>query len=667
MKKLTLVLLFAAATCARAAFPDAEAAGELLVEQLGERNADVAEVTTGAFVEGGTPDQALAAVRVDLGYYVEVYPTLFARDGDGWRVADAGDPIMFMPEMGGDEGTFAKNAVGDVTYYAFTCTEASYGSGMGTEYDYYILYRVDGDELADVFEDETVVREEYYSRWYGGEDSSAWAYGGSWEAVTAFAFDDVDGDGTFELWALTRESPAIEAPATRVDARLFAVGADGKFVPADVNAYYDALAAADSFAAKVLLARTALTERGDAAAARAFLEEAAALDPATSPIIDAEVDLLARFAQDPPEAVMLYYRDDGDDLRTLAEEYADTAAGAEAVVALGDLDGLATFLKKRRNHERWPEAYAYAVREALYTYTYEEANGADKKYLSLLKKNLKRYLKLTADAEEKARTATHLADCFYYAGDFTEAGRLYKKSLAVEPHSAFEDYNYLRLGDCAAATGDDDAAIGYYADCVASGGWWGYDGSEMLLGYAAVREGSSWRYFLDYLDERGDYKYMALEAGDLDGADGVDFAALVQWQDEPHELYYFLRTGDEFRGEPVMRGRPSLWAAEIVNVFESGPQLLACNETTENEEGRATYRVLSRYDGSAMREVARMKIEETRTSEPGYAYAASVAFADALPSAVAVTGTSTSADGETAVDERYIWSDESFSFIKIEP
>jgi len=667
MKKLTLAVLCAAAACARAAFPDAEAAGELFLEQLGERYDDVAGVTTGAFVEGETPDQALAAVRVDLGYYREVYPTLFARHAGGWRVADAGDAVNFMPEMGGDEGTFAKSRVGEVTYYAFTCTEASYGSGMGTEYDYYTLYRVDGEELVGVFEGETGVREEYYSRWYGGEDSSAWAYGGSWEAVTAFAFDDVDGDGAFELWAVTRESPALGAPPTRMDARLYALDGDGKFAPADVGAYREALAAADTVAAKLLLARAALTEDGDAAAARALLEEAATLDPASSPIIAAELDLLARFAQDPPEAVMLYYRDDGDDLRTLAEEYADTAAGAEAVVTLGDLDGLATFLKKRRRHERWPEAYAYAVREALYSYAYDDVDRADKKYLSFLKKNLGRYLELAADAEEKARTATHLADCFYYAGDFKEAARLYEKSLAVEPRSAFEDYNYLRLGDCAAAAGDDDDAIGYYAECVASGGWWGYDGADMLLGYAAVREGSSWRYFLDYLDERGAYKYMALEAGDLDGADGADFAALVQWQDEPDELYGFLRTGDEFRGEPVMRGRPSLWAAEVVDVFESGPQLLACNETAEDEEGRVTYRVLSRYDGSAVREVARLKIEETRASEPEYAYAASVAFADAIPPAVAVTGTSTSADGETAVDERYLWSEESFSFIRIEP
>lgn len=667
MKRFTLIVIFAAATCAYAAFPDAEAAGELFLEKLGDRYEDVAGVTTSVFVEGDTPDRALAAVRVDIGYYVEVYPALFARGADGWRVADSGDPIMYMPVFGRDEGTFDKIAVGDVTYYAFNCTEASYGSGMGTEYDNYILYQLDGNELFTVFEDQAGVREEYYSRWYGGEDSSAWAYGGSWEAATAFAFDDVDDDGSFELWAVTRESPAIGAPAERIDARLYAAGDDGKFAPADLGAYRDKLAAADSFAAKLVLARAALTEEGDVAAARAFLEEAAALDPATSLIIEEELDLMARFAQDPPEAVRLYYRDDGDDLGTLAEEYPDTAAGAEAVLALGDLDGLVTFIKKRRNHERWPEAYAYAVREALYTYTYDDGNGADKKYLSFLKKNMKRYVGLAADAEEKARTATHLADCFYYAGDFKEAARLYEKSLTLEPHSEFEDYNYLRLGDCAAAVGDDDAAIGYYAECVALGGWWGYDGDEMLLAYASVRDGSAWRYFPDYLDEHGDYRYMVLEAGDLDGTDGADFAALVEWEDEPHELYYFSRAGDEFRGEPVLRGRPSLWAAEVLDVFEVGPQLLACNETAEDEGGRVTYRVLSRYDGSAMREVARIKIEETRASEPEYAYAAVVAFVDAAPPAVAVGAMITAAEGETVVNERYRWNEESFSFEKIEP
>ena len=667
MKKLTFTVLFAAAACAYAGFPDAEVAGELFLAQLDARYGEAEGATTSAFVEGETPERALAAVRVDFGYYREVYATLFARGAGGWRVADFDGPVNFMPEMGGDAGTLDKSRLGDRTYYAFTCTEASYGSGMGTEYDYYILYRVDGEELVKVFEGETGVREDYYSRWYGGEDSSAWAYGGSWEAVTAFSFDDVDGDGTFELWALTRASPAQGAPAKHIDARLYALDGDGKFVPADVNAYYDILAVTDSVPAKLLLARAALTERGDAAAARAFLEEAAALEAASSPAIDAELELLARFAKDPPEAVMLYYRDDGDDLRTLAEEYADTAAGAEAVVTLGDLDGLATFLKKRRRHARWPQAYAYAAREALYSIVYEEENPADEKDLSFLKKNLGRYLDRTADAEEKARTVTHLADCFYHAGDFGEAARLYGKSLAVEPHSAFEDYNYLRLGDCAAAAGDHAAAIEYYADCVTLSGWWGFNAIDMLLGYAGVREGGSWRYFPDYLDERGDYKYLTLEVGDLDGADGADFVALVQWEEEPHELYYFFRTDDEFRGEPAMRGQPSLWLPKIVDVFESGPQLLACNETVEGEDGRVTYRVLSRCDGSRMREVARLKIEETRASEPGYAYAAAVGFADSLPLTVTVTGTLTSAAGEKAVDERYRWNEEAFAFVAIEP
>jgi len=665
MRILLFTVVLAAA--ASADFPSAEDVAPQVRELIDTMSEEEVVAVTGDFIAAETPDQGFGVVRFDFGYFTDIYTVLVTREGEEWRVTHVEGPMPYLAEFGGDDGTVSRVAAGDDTYYVLTYNEASYGSGMGTEYDYYVLYRVDGEHLVGVFEGETGARDDYYSRWYGGEDSSAWTYGGSYETATTFTFEDVDGDGTSELWAVTRESPAIDAPPLRVEARLYAVDGNGLFVPADVAAYRDALSAAGTAPAMLLLARAALTEDGDVAVARSYLKEAAALGTPDAELIEKEYDSLARFGSDPPEAVALYYRDEGDDLRTLAEKYPGTAAGAEAVVTVGGLDELVTFLKKNKRHERWPEAYAFAAREALYSIGYDEAGDSIAGYLSWLKKNLGRYLDSGATAEEKARTATHLADSYFHTGDFDEAARLYEKSLAAEPHSVFEDYNYLRLGDCAAAAGDDDDAIGYYADCVAFGGWWGFDAAEMLLSYASVREGSSWRYFPDYLEERGDYKYLSLEAGDLDGEDGADFAALVQWNDEPHELYAFFREGEEFCGDVVLRGGPSLWYTKIVGAFESGPQLLCCNETVEDEAGRVTYRVVSRYDGSQMREVARIKVEESRAAEPEYAYAAEADFVDTDPLGIAVAGTSTSADGSEAVAEEYRWDEESFTFVIYEP
>lgn len=668
MGKLFYATLLATAVAgvAHAGFPDAATAERLLLEEIGAPYGEPEGVTTSPFVEGETPDQALAAARVAYGYYAEVYLALFVREGERWRVADFDGPFNFMPEIGGDEGTVARAKTGPRKYYVFTCTEASYGSGMGTEYDYFVLYRVADEKLIKAFEGETASREDYYARWYGGDDSSAWEYGGYVEGTTDFTLDDVDGDGTSELWALTREAAGKDEPATYVTAELYAVGDDGNFASIDANLYYDVLVTTESLAAKLVLARAALNEAGDVAAARVFLEEAAALEPSAAPGIEKKLELLERLANDPPEAVRLYFGDDGDGRRALIEQYHESAAAAEAAVLGGTFDELTAFLKEQRGHPRWREAYAYAVREALYNISYEEDIVLNKKDLNQLKKYLGRYVELTADADERSQTMTHLADCYYHLGDVKAARRLYQDSLAAAPHGVFEDYNYLRLGDCAAASGDHARAIEYYINCANLNDWWSAEAADALVAYAAVREGTKWRHFLDYLDERGAYDYLTLEAGDLDGNGGPDIAVLVRWKERPHELYYFLRTGDEFRGEMLTAGRPSVWFPKIEYVFEAPPQVLSYRETAEGEEGRVTYEVLYRYDGSSMREVARVKAEETSAAAPGYEYDATLTFVDAARPAFAVNGTVRSAEGETTFGEEYVWDEDEFAFVRVE-
>jgi tetratricopeptide (TPR) repeat protein len=673
---ITFVALVAAASV-RAAFPDAATAEKIFLAEISERYGEPEGVTTSAFVEGETSGQALAAVRVAYGYYTEVYVALFVQNGRGWRVADFDGPINYMPEFGGDEGTVAWARFGPWyysptrlepwTYYIFTCTEASYGSGMGTEYDYFVLYRVDGEKLVKAFEGETGSREDYYSRWYGGDDSSAWEYGAYVERTTEFAFDDTDGDGALELWAFTRERPAKDGPWTYVDAALYTPDDSGNLAAADVGRFREFLERDDSPTVKLLLAGAALLDEGDVGAALEYLTQAAADYPSLEPAVERRREFLRRLKGDPAEAIRLFYAGGSDEHRALIDRYPESAAAAEATIQMGTSDELRAFLKKNRNHPRWPEAYAYAVREALYDVNYEESGGLSKKELGRLKKDLKRYRKLAVDAEERAQTLTHLADCFYHLGEFKTAARLYEDSLAEFPQGVFEGYDYLRLGDCAAAAGDHGAAIAYYMECAGLVDWWSDDADDALIGYAAIREGGKRRHFLDYLDERGGYGYLTLETGDLDGTGNADVVALVQRDGEPDELYYFLRKGDEFVGESLTRGRPSLWLVEGREVFDVGPALLSCRETVDAEGGRAAYEVLYRYDGSSMREVGRVKTEETRDGEPAYEYKATLAFADAPRPILTVEGTFKTDESETTFAEEYVWDDESFAFVRRKP
>ncbi len=665
-KNLGWIALVAAAS-AQATFPDAATAEKIFLAEISERYGEPEGVTTSAFVEGETSEQALAVVRVAYGYYTEVYVALFVQNGPGWRVADFDGPVNYMPEFGGDEGTVARARLGPWTYYVFTCTEASYGSGMGTEYDYFILYRVDGEKLLKAFEGETGSREDYYSRWYAGDDSSAWEYGAYVERTTDFTFDDVDGDGAFELWAFTRERPAEEGPYTYAETALYAPDDSGNFAAADVGRFREFLERDDSSAVKLLLAGAALLDEGDVAAALEYLTQAAAHDPSLEAAVERRREFLRRLKGDPAEAIRLFYAGGSDEHRALIDQYPESAAAAEATIGMGTSDELTAFLKKNRNHPRWPEAYAYAVREALYDANHEESVGLSKKELGRLKKDLKRYRKLAADAEERAQTLTHLADCFYHLGEFKTAARLYEDSLAEFPQGVFEGYDYLRLGDCAAAAGDHGAAIAYYVECADLVDWWSDDAADTLIGYAAIRESGKRRHFLDYLDERGSYGYLTLETGDLDGTGSADVIALVQRDDEPDELYYFLRTGDEFVGEFLTRGRPSLWLVEGREVFDVGPALLSCRETVDAEGGRAAYEVLYRYDGSSMREVGRVKTEETRDGGPAYEYKATLAFADAPRPILTVEGTIKTEESETTFAEEYVWDDESFAFARRKP
>jgi len=665
-KTLSLLLVVAAAAgAAPASFPAAEEAEKLLLAS-GEIHGDAGGITWSPFV-AAEAGRALAAARVSFGYYDEVYVTAYARTEGPWTLAALEGPFLYDPEFEGDPGTIVERDVAGRKYYLFTCTEVSYGSGMGSEYDYWILYRLADDGLVHAFDGETRVHEEFFSRWYGGDDSSAWAYGGAYDLTRDYRFADVDGDGRPELWAVAREHSGEEGAPSSYEAQLFAADDNGDYAEAEVGRYADLLAASDDLAARLVLARAALLDAGDASAARAHLAAAAGADAEAAPGLTSRLALLDRLAGDPPEALRLFYAGDSSSFRTLIEHYPKSAAAAEAVVALGTRQERLDFLKRRGDHPRWPEAYAGAVREMLYDFNYPEEAPPAKAEVKFLRKRLGRYLSATADADERAGTLTHLADCYYHLGEEKEAQALYAQSLAEAPEGLFADYNHLRLGDCAAAANRHGEAIARYVACFEYGGWWGAAAEEALLSYAAVREGDTWRHFLDYLDERAPRNYLSLTAGDLTGDGQADVATLVQWREEPDELYFFVREGDEFRGELVARGRPALWGVAVREGPPAGGNLLSYHETEETGAGRRGYDVFYGFDGAALREVARVRTEESRADDPAYEYRVAVTLRPAPTPALVAEGTETTAEGETTIRETYEWSQEKFAFVRGAP
>ncbi len=664
MKKLLSVALSLAAA-AYAAAPEDATVARLVAARVGARNETPARVTSGAFVAGENDAQALAPLRLSWEYYEEVYAGLFVLDPGGWRLAALEGPFLYMDDFGGDEGTFARRVVGDRTYYIFTCTEASYGTGMGTEDDYFLVYDVAGDALRELFRGETRSQEDWFERWYGGDDSSAYAYGAYSESTTDYQFADVDGDGMFELVALTRDRDEPDGPVTGVGAELYATAEDGNFAPpASLGRFRPALAAADTFASNLLLAAAARDEDGDLAAARRYLTHAAARDASAAAAVAREVETMARLANDPPAAVRLYYR---DDVETLFAQYPKTAAAAEAVVSRGDLGQLLAFLKKRRRHPRWLEAYRDAVIDALYTYP-EEERAVTTKDLARLKADLGRYLKMTDDAEERARTLTHLADCFFRLGDAKTARRLYERSVAAEPASVFADYNLLRLGDCAAAAGKAGAAIAFYQRCLAADGWWSYQAEDTLLDFAVVADASGRRPFLDYASDAGEDADFASAQGDLDGDGLGDLAVIAFARERRGRLYYFLRRDDDFVGGAVTTGGEVLWLPKVVAAPDGGPALLSCNETVESDTTRRGYRLLYRYDGATMREVSRVKTEERAVGATTASYAATITFAPDAPLAFTLAGTRAPEPDASATpfEEKYVWDEGRFAFARVE-
>jgi hypothetical protein len=668
--RIALVALGAATAGAAGgslAVPPPEVVRELVLTSAAASVADGAEVKAGGFVAGDRPGDVLAPVTVHDEYWDSVYAALFSKGENGWALAAWQGPVaswgVFDPGADAPKipAAVAKIAAAARTYYVFTGTEVSSGSGMSSRHDNYYVYAIRDGALESVFEGQTRTVEDYYARWYGGgDDSSAWADGGRYETASTFDFADVDGDGVSELW---EERTDGEKEPWTYAAFLYALGDDGIFAEAPLERYRPALEKAGDFRANLALADGVLKAEGDVSAARGYLEKAAALKSEAAAGIAGELALLDRLAHDPADAVALYYN---QEYREVLTRYPNAAAAAEATLAAGDFHETLAFLGKYPDHPGWCDAFSYAAVEAVAA-EQEEGGGVSAKDFKKLNTYVGRYEQLETDAEDKAETFTRLGDGYYHRHDYKKAAAKYERSLEIKDDGVFADYNILRLGDCAAAEGYDAAALALYVDCAETGGWWASEAEDALLNRAVLETPGGDEYYADVLADGRPYADIFTALGELDGKDGPDFAAVVSDRESRDRLYYFIRAGNAFRGRELIGGDEGsakpLFAPKILPLFADGRGVLKVDQAVETDAGRNDYLLLYAFDGVALREVARIKLGETETADPPYEYRATPAFTAGDRPAVTVTGTIHAAEGEAPVEVRYIWDEGSFSFV----
>lgn len=661
-------IFVATATLAAGAFPPADIVEKLVRAAEPLKDNEITAVTTSAFVEGETPAQALAAVRIKTEYFEDIYPALFVRQDGAWKLAALGEPVIFVEAMGGDEGTFIKTAAGDKDYYIFSASEKSYGTGMGTETDYFVVFDPAGGELKEVFEGVTRDYTEVFSRWYGGEDSTAWQGGGADLTETTYTFADMDGDGVWELWACARESIDDGEPA-RLSAVLYAPGQDGVFAEAEEDNYRAAVENRPSAIGYLWLGGRALEREGDVKNALAYYRKAAAADAGVGGDLTGTMATAERWAADPPDAIRLFFADKG---RDVIDKYFEAEIAADAVFVEGDLPDYLKFLEKKPAHPRWAEAYHTAAALMLFD-TASPAEGqppADQKELDTLRKKLDRYLKLETEDRNKAEALTWLADAYFTLGQYKQARPLYKEALAWKAESPFEDYDFMKLGDCEAALGNNTAALEAYIAAVAIGGWWSYQAENNLLSFAAVELGGLRRNFAEYLEATLPDGESYVTTGDLDGNPGDDLAVVVQTGDRRDYLFYFLRRGDEFMGAMLIGSREAGGPGALLlpEVRTAGSfRLLIVEEVVEDDAGRTVYKRLYRYDGHNLREVARIEVGASRSADPSYEYRAELRFAGGEFPVLSVPGSIKKDGVETAATEEYKWNPEAFAFERAHP
>ncbi len=391
--------------------------------------------------------------------------------------------------------------------FAFGYLEGSAGSGMMTKYDNYIMFRVVGDDFERLFTEYDHIYEDYYSRWYGGEDASAWSEGGVYEEMSEFELLELDG-GLPEVLQISFWRENEDDPYIYFISKLYHYSPGeidrygvGKYVEVMGDKYLDKLEVIDDYRVKLLLGDWALWYRSDAKKAIGLYKEAAADcdDPRVRGGVDKLINELDGYLHDPAEAVALFY---AGDYKGVIEEYPDSGVAREAFFRAGGFDNYHYIAENIEDHPDW----ALAVQLMCYD-AFDLSSGNPKD----ARKYVDRVLKLADfSAEDKAQTCAYFGDWCKRAGDDKLAVEYYEKGFEVDPTGPFSDYCATRIALLYEDRGDESSSLEWAIKSVGwdTYGWFSHDADGIIATIEV--DGSS-------LSELMGNDDLSFSSGDMDG------------------------------------------------------------------------------------------------------------------------------------------------------
>jgi hypothetical protein len=558
------------------------------------------EINVETMFDAGGGDY-LVAVTATEDWYTDLLLLYVVRDGRRYELSDVKSGFVSTALSDANIEISALDGF-ERPMYTVRFSEESYGSGFGGEYDFYDVFYVDGGKIKSALRDATRVLDVGYSRWYGGDDSTAWQDGYYHEEKNRITWDDLDGDGWPEALVLRKSRDDPEGEYVFSGAHLYSV--KGTAEPWGQNFAYDetllykevtdgsfdaALEDRGDDVAYAILYEERLWYDGDVPAALEMLARVRSLagDPEVTAGCDSISETISNYAGDPPEAVKLFYAQEYD---TVREEYPDTGVWIETRFLSYDADDCLWCVENFPDDARWGARVQAYVYDGLLGY-----EGTD---IATAEKYVKELLKIDYEAEEKAQTCAYLADWYVQGGDFEKARGYYEAGYNVDPVGPFGDYAASKMVEYYDPVADSAKRVEWMLKTVRydNYGWWRGDVEYELGNIVRVTDDGTAIPITGLIME-GENPTVWFNAGDFDGDGGFELEATAIFRDaERRRLFVFEREKDVFK-KVYADEQDSVDVVTVEEVFAGRPAIIYGTDTLEGDINVRSRRILSYVDG----------------------------------------------------------------------
>jgi tetratricopeptide (TPR) repeat protein len=556
------------------------------------------EIETMLSVDGGG---YLVPVTFTEDWYTDLLLLYLVPDGGGYELADVRTEFISTVLSEGEIRVSALERF-ERPIYTLQFSEESYGSGFGGEYDFYDAFYIDGGKLKRALRDATRVLDVGYSRWYGGFGSTAWQDGYYHEEKSEIVWDDLDGDGWPEALVLRKSRKDPETEYAFSGAHLYSV--EGTAEPWGQNFLYDekllykevtddsfdsALEARGDDVAYAILYEKRLWYDGDVPAALEMLGKVKSLteDAEVAAGCDAIAAKISKYADDPPEAVRLFYAQEYD---RVLEEYPDTGVWAGVRFLSFDAGDCLWCVENFPDDPRWGERVQW--------YVYGALTGDEGTDLKTAEKYVKELIKGDWEAEEKAQTCVYLADWYVQEGDFKRARKYYETAYDVDATGPFGDYAASRMVEYYDPVADAEKRLEWMLKTVRwdTFGWWQADVEDELDGIVRVTDNGA-AIPITGLVVDGENPTVWFDAGDFDGDGSLELEATALFREaERRRLFVFEREKDVFK-QVYDEEHDFVDVVTVEEVFTGRPAIIYGAETIDGGGITRSRRILSYVDG----------------------------------------------------------------------